>query len=85
MKDDAEEYLTVAELSKRIKFSRQTIYNMISARKFIKGVHYVKPSRKKVLFTWSKTRTWLEDRDTGVDQHDEARGLGNAMESRIRI
>ena len=85
MKDDPEEYLTVAELSKRIKFSRQTIYNMISARKFVKGVHYVKPSRKKVLFTWSNTRTWLENRDARADQHDEAQGLGSAMGSRIRI
>ena len=34
---DEEEYLTVEELSKRIRFSKQTIYNMISLKKFIRG------------------------------------------------
>ena len=83
MKDYLEEYLTVAELSERIKFSRQTIYNMISTGKFVKGLHYVKPSRKKVLFTWSSTRAWLEDHDASVGEEqvapDEERPMGNRI------
>jgi predicted DNA-binding transcriptional regulator AlpA len=62
-----EDYLTVGELSERIKFSRQTLYNMIFAKKFVKGQHYIKPSRKKVLFKWSVIQAWLEDRDPAGD------------------
>jgi predicted DNA-binding transcriptional regulator AlpA len=85
MKNDLEEYLTVAELSKRIKFSRQTIYNMISTKRFVKGLYYVKPSRKKVLFTWSSTRAWLEDHNTSADQQDTASGERSPMGNRIHI
>ena len=60
----AEEYLTVEELSKRIRYSKQTLYNMISSKKFIKGQHYLKPSPKKVLFLWSGIQTWLEDQNS---------------------
>jgi len=63
-----EEYLTVEELSKRIRFSKQTIYNMISSKKFVRGQHYLKPSRKKVLFLWSGIRKWLEDGSQGDEQ-----------------
>jgi predicted DNA-binding transcriptional regulator AlpA len=72
-KNLAEEYLTVEELSKRIRFSKQTLYNMISSRKFIKGQHYLKPSRKKVLFLWSGIQTWLEDQNShDNNQHEPA-------------
>jgi hypothetical protein len=43
----AEEYLTVTQLAARIKFSPQTIYNMISSEKFVKGKHYIKPSPER--------------------------------------
>ncbi len=56
-----EDFLTVKELSEHIKFSRQTLYNLIYKKKFIKGKHYVKPSPKKVLFKWSEIEKWLED------------------------
>ena len=55
-----EEYLTVKELSLRIKFSKQTIYNLISNRVFVLGEHYLKPRPKKILFQWSKVKKWLE-------------------------
>ena len=63
-----EEYLTVEDLSRRIRFSKQTIYNMISSKKFVRGQHYLKPSRKKVLFLWSGIREWLEDQNQGDDE-----------------
>ncbi len=53
-------YLTVKELSEKVKYSQQSIYNMIHKGNFIKGVHYIKPSRKKVLFLWSAVSRWLE-------------------------
>lgn len=58
-----EQYVTVKELSIRVKYSRQTIYNMISQGRFIRGEHYIKPSRKKVLFLWSAICKWLESNE----------------------
>ncbi|MCK9228830.1 MAG: helix-turn-helix domain-containing protein, partial [Syntrophorhabdaceae bacterium] len=55
-----EQYLTVRELSEKIKYSHQTIYNMIHDGRFVRSEHYIKPSRKKVLFLWSAVRRWME-------------------------
>ena len=55
------EYLTVDELSQRIKFSKQTLYNMISKGEFILQEHYLKPTPKKVLFKWSAIQAWMEN------------------------
>ena len=55
-----EQYLTVKELSGKIKFSQQTIYNMIHKGVFVKGRDYIKPRPKKVLFLWSAIFAWLE-------------------------
>lgn len=60
MKTNDETYVTVKELSEKIKYSQQSIYNMIHDGVFIKGTHYVKPSRKKVLFLWTAIHAWLE-------------------------
>ena len=55
-----EEYLTVRELSTRIKFSQQTIYNLVHQKVFVLGKHYFKPRSKKVLFKWSEIKVWIE-------------------------
>lgn len=68
---DVREYLTVSELALRIKFSKQTVYNLISAGKFEKGRHYLKPSRKKILFIWSGVTQWLEERSNATDTPDQ--------------
>jgi predicted DNA-binding transcriptional regulator AlpA len=74
MAKNQEEYLTVKELSTKIKFSQQTIYNMIHKGDFIKGLHYVKPRPKKILFIWSAVSTWLEstDENTGDSSHQSS-------------
>jgi len=54
-----EEYLTVKELSQRIKLAVQTIYNFIHEEKFILGKHYLKPTPKKILFKWSEIKAWM--------------------------
>ncbi len=59
-KDD-DVFLTVAELSKRIKFSRQSLYNLISKGVFTAGKHYLKPRPKKILFRWKAVKEWLEN------------------------
>ena len=58
-----EQFLTVKELGERIKYSQQTIYNMIHQGAFVRGEHYVKPGRKKVLFLWSAICKWLESKE----------------------
>ena len=55
-----EQYLTVKELSERLKLARQTIYNMIHKRDFILNHHYFKPTPRKILFKWSAMKIWLE-------------------------
>jgi len=54
-----EEYITVYELGERIKFSKQSIYNLIYKKKFILGIHYLKPTPKKILFIWAEVEKWL--------------------------
>jgi len=56
-----EEYLTVKELSDKIKFSKQSLYNLIHKKTFVLGKHYLKPTPKKILFKWSKIRKWMGD------------------------
>ena len=65
-----EEYLTVSELSARIKYSTQTIYNFIYSKKFVLGVHYLKPTRKKILFIWSAVEQWLYGSSINTDQEE---------------
>jgi predicted DNA-binding transcriptional regulator AlpA len=61
MQEPIEEFLTVAELSEKIKFSKQTIYNLIFKKEFILQQHYLKPRPKKILFKWSAVKVWLEN------------------------
>jgi excisionase family DNA binding protein len=57
---EMEEYLTVKELSERIKLAKQTIYNMIHKNEFLLNTHYYKPKAKIILFKWSAIEKWLE-------------------------
>jgi len=54
-----EEYLTVKELSDKIKFSKQSLYNLIYKGTFVLGKHYLKPTPKKVLFKWTEIKEWM--------------------------
>ena len=56
-----DEYLTVKELSDKIKFSKQSLYNFIHRGTFVLGKHYLKPTPKKVLFKWSEIKIWMGD------------------------
>lgn len=64
-----EEYLTISELAARIKYSPQTLYNFIYSKKFVLGVHYLKPTKKKILFVWTAVEKWLSG--SGVDDDQE--------------
>ena len=80
-----EEYLTVKELAERIKLAPQTIYNLISLGRFVLGIHYVKPSPKKVLFKWAAVVAWLEDTSGQTSQSEWSRKQRDPVISRIKI
>ena len=54
-----EEYLTTTELSKRIKMAPGTIRNLVWKEEFKENTHYLKPTRRKLLFVWSQVEEWL--------------------------
>lgn len=55
-----EEYLTIDEVSARLKLKRKTVANKMSAGIFLKGVHYFSPPGLGPRFKWSAVVTWLE-------------------------
>lgn len=57
-----DEYLTLSELCDRIKYQRQTIYNLIHKRRLILGRHFLKPTPRKLLFKWSEMQIWIGER-----------------------
>ncbi len=86
MTESTEEYLTVEELSQKIKFSKQAIYNLIYKKEFILKKHYLKPRPKKILFIWSAVKEWMENPSddstpevisSQADDHIEAKRLIN--------
>jgi len=81
-----EEYLTVKELSEKIKFSRQSLYNLIHNGTFVLGKHYLKPTPKKVLFKWTQIREWRgeplyshETPDPEIDSFESASGSSDRL------
>jgi len=51
-----EEYLTVDELSARIKFSKQSLYNLIHKGILVLGKHYLKPTPRRSSSNGQKSR-----------------------------
>ena len=62
-----EEFLTVTELSSKIKIARQTLYNLIYKKEFILGKHYLKPTPKKILFIWGEIEKWMKVSSDSID------------------
>ena len=83
MNSPQEEYLTVAELSERIKFSKQTIYNLISQKVFEINKHFIKPRPKKILFIWAEVKAWLERSAEGRNEGIEVPSQPLAMEQKV--
>ena len=55
-----EEYLTIEELSARLKLKPKTVKNKMAAGIFRKGVHYFSPVGLGPRFRWSSVVQWLE-------------------------
>ncbi len=55
------EYLSLEELVERIPYRPQSIRNLMCQGVLREGVHYFKPTQRKVVFKWSAIRHWIED------------------------
>jgi hypothetical protein len=67
-----EEYLTTDELCGRIKYQKQTIYNLIHRKVFVAGKHFLKPTPKKILFKWSEIQTWIGENSGVIHESAQA-------------
>lgn len=56
-----EEYLTISELSARLKLKPKTVKNKMAAGVFIKGIHFFSPQGLGPRFKWSAVVAWLEE------------------------
>jgi hypothetical protein len=81
------EYLSIDDVAAKLKCSRKTIVNRISAGVYREGVHYFRPegvktkgkkkggpSRCDPLFKWSALVAWVEGQDAKAAK-SEPRGI----------
>lgn len=61
----ATEYLPIQALSERIGYAVKTIYNLVSQDTFKEGVHYFKPTKRKLLFYWPAIEQWIREGHDG--------------------
>jgi hypothetical protein len=89
-----EEYLTTDELCERIKYQKQTIYNLIHRRILVAGKHFLKPTPKKILFKWSEIQTWIGEspgseegaiQATAIREHPTSDMAGSIERKRISV
>ena len=59
----SEEYLTINEVTARLKLSPKTIKNKMASGIFRRGVHYFSPRGLRPRFKWSAVQAWLEEKD----------------------
>ena len=76
-----DEYITIAEFCRLTGYKRQTVYNKIHRNKLKLGWHYIKPTRKKILFKRGPIRKWLEG-DSAPVTHNH---VDHTTQSRIDI
>jgi hypothetical protein len=65
-----EEYLTIGELSARLKIKPKTVKNKMAAGIFRKGVHFFSPPGLGPRFKWSAVVAWLEQSQGLVTQRN---------------
>lgn len=59
-------YLTVEELSERIKYDSRYIREHLKDRVFVEGVHYIRPFGRKILFVWEAVEAQMETRELQI-------------------
>ena len=55
-----DEYLTIEELSARLKIKPKTVKNKMASGIFQKGIHYFSPKGLRPRFKWSAIVAWIE-------------------------
>ena len=65
-----EEYLTIAELSARLKVKPKTIKNKMASGIFKKGVQYFSPPGLGPRFKWSAVVAWMEQGEASRQQDE---------------
>ena len=68
-----EEYLTIEELSARLKIKPKSIKNKMAAGIFRKGIQYFSPPGLGPRFKWSAVVAWLEGKEQS--QNESERGI----------
>ena len=88
----SEEYLTIEELSDRLKLEPKTIRNKMASGVFRKGIHYFSPQGLRPRFKWSAVVAWLEEKDVllgevAADAIPMARGylLGERQRKKLAV
>lgn len=77
-----DEYMSMTEFCKLTGYKQQTVYNKIYRREFQFGKHYIKPTRKKILFKREEIRRWLEGESISTPESPIVR---DATQGRINI
>jgi hypothetical protein len=58
-----DEYLTIEELSARLKIKPKTVKNKMASGIFRKGIHYFSPAGIGPRFKWSAVVAWIESNE----------------------
>ena len=72
-----EKYLSMEELLEISKYKKQSIYNLINRGVFIKGVHFLKPSSRKLIFRHSAIMNWLGVTEAIINPEETPEGDKN--------
>jgi hypothetical protein len=67
-----DEYLTIAEISARLKIKPKTVKNKMASGIFRKGVHYFSPQGLGPRFKWSAVVAWLEQSQGPAIESDDS-------------
>lgn len=62
-----EVYLSARQLSQRIPYSRQSIYNMIHNGTLVEGEHFTRKGGRPIFF-WSKVERWLRSAEPRYEE-----------------
>jgi hypothetical protein len=77
--ESMEEYLTIMQLSDRIKMAPGTIRNLVWKKVFLQNTHYVKPTPRKILFIWSQVEEWLYQAEDQSSLVSDKRKQSNSL------
>ena len=69
--EEKKDYLSIKELCTLTSYAPKSVYNMISQRVFREGVHYFKPTKRKLLFFWPAVEAWIREGYNGREEQTQ--------------